>query len=541
MKKKLFREVRNNGDSLDVLIYDTTLRDGSQGEGISFTVSDKLKIAQKLDCLGVSYIEGGWPGSNPKDLDFFRQIQDLELQHSRVTAFSSTRKPGTTVKNDANLGALLESGVSTATIFGKTWDFHVLKALETSLEENLYMIKDTISYLKDKGLEVIYDAEHFFDGFKNNSDYALQTLLAAAEAGADFLVLCDTNGGTMPWEIEEIIGCVQQYHRIPLGIHAHNDSDCAVSNSIMAVRHGCTQVQGTINGYGERCGNANLCSIIPNLQKKMGIKAIPVTNLKYLTEVSHYIAEIANMPHNNSQPFVGYGAFAHKGGIHVNALLKDSLTYEHIKPEELGNHRRVLVSELSGLSNLLYKARELGLDVNSYDAETRKVIKHIKEMENQGLQFEGADASLELFLRKAFAQYEDFFHLKNLKVIMEKNEDEAINAEAVIKLSVGEQTFHTAAEGDGPVNALDNSLRKALTEVYPEISEMHLTDYKVRVLDGSDGTAARVRVLIDSADQSGQWSTVGVSENIIEASWQAIVDSINYLLMKRKSVVQVKD
>lgn len=539
--KKSISGGKKNGDSLDVLIYDTTLRDGSQGEGIAFTVADKLKIAQKLDYLGISYIEGGWPGSNPKDLEFFRQIKDIELHNARITAFSSTRKPEITIKNDIGLKALLNSGVSTATIFGKTWDFHVLKALETSLEENLGMVKDTIAYLKDKDMEVIFDAEHFFDGFKNNSDYALETLLAAADAGADFLVLCDTNGGTMPWEIERIIDCVQQYYKTPLGIHAHNDSDCAVSNSITAVRHGCTQVQGTINGYGERCGNANLCSIIPNLQKKMGIRVIPTANLKYLTEVSHYVAEIANMPHNNTQPFVGYGAFAHKGGIHVNALLKDSLTYEHINPEEVGNHRRVLVSELSGLSNLLYKARELGLDVNSYNAETRKVIKHIKEMENQGLQFEGADASLELFLRKAFGQYEEFFYLKNLKVIMEKNEDEDINAEAVIKISVGEQTFHTAAEGDGPVNALDNSLRKALTEVYPEISEMHLADYKVRVLDGSDGTAARVRVLIDSADENGQWSTVGVSENIIEASWQAIVDSINYLLMKRKSVVQVKE
>lgn len=519
---------------MDVLIYDTTLRDGAQGEGISFSLDDKIKIAQKLDYLGVSYIEGGWPGSNPKDLEFFKQVQVLGLKNARVAAFGSTRKPGITVKQDSNVKALLESGAGTITIVGKTWDFHVLRALETTLEENLNMIRETISYLKDKGLEVIFDAEHFFDGFKNNPDYALQVLQTAAVAGADWLILCDTNGGSMSWEIGTIVQEVRSQVQTPLGIHAHNDSGCAVSNSLVAVKHGCRQVQGTINGYGERCGNSDICSVIPNLELKMGLSCLPPGNLKYLSEVSHYVSEIANMPHYNNQPFVGHGAFAHKGGIHVSALLKDSLTYEHINPEEVGNHRRVLVSELSGLSNLLYKAKELNIDVNTYDAETRRLMKQIKELENQGFQFEGADASLELFLRKAFGQYEDFFQLKNLKIILEKSEgEEEFSAEAMIKMQIGDNTVHTAAEGEGPVNALDNSLRKALTEVYPEIAEMHLSDYKVRVLNGNDGTAAKVRVLIDSADQSNKWSTVGVSENIIEASWQAIVDSINFHLLKK--------
>jgi 2-isopropylmalate synthase len=467
-------------------------------------------------------------------LEFFRAIQKEELQNSRIAAFSSTRKPGVSVKQDVNLKALLDSGAPCATLVGKSWDFHVLKALETTLEENLNMIRESIAYLKDKKREVIFDAEHFFDGFKANEEYAVQVLQAAQEAGADWLVLCDTNGGTMPWEIEDILLRIRPLIKAPLGIHAHNDAGCAVSNSLIGVKNGCRQVQGTINGYGERCGNADLCSIMPNLELKMQMTCLPPGRLKNLSEVSHYIAEIANMPHNNNQPFVGYGAFAHKGGIHVSALLKDSLTYEHIDPEKVGNRRRVLVSELSGLSNLLYKARELNLDINSYDAQTRAVIKQIKELESQGLQFEGADASLELFLRKAFDQWKEHFQLKNLKVILEKNEQDNIVSEAMIKLCANGETFHTAADGDGPVNALDNALRKALTEVYPEIKDMHLTDYKVRVLDGKDGTAAKVRVLIQSADSTGKWDTVGVSENIIEASWQALVDSINYLLMKRK-------
>jgi 2-isopropylmalate synthase len=528
-------EVRCVGNKqLDVLIYDTTLRDGAQGEGISFSLDDKIKIAQKLAWLGVSYIEGGWPGSNPKDLEFFKLARRLDLNHTRVAAFGSTRKPNTPVSRDGNVQALLESGARTITLVGKTWDFHVLRALETTLEENLSMIRETISYFKDQGREVIFDAEHFFDGCKHNRDYTLQIVETAAQAGADWLILCDTNGGSMSWEIGDIIRQVKKQVKTPLGIHAHNDCGCAVSNSLVAVKEGCTQVQGTVNGYGERCGNSDICSLIPNLELKMGLRCLPAGNLKNLSEAAHYVGEIANMPHYSNQPFVGHGAFAHKGGIHVSALLKDPLTYEHIDPEKVGNHRRVLVSELSGLSNLLYKARELNIDVNSYDAETRRLIKEIKELENQGFQFEGADASLELFLRKAFAQYDEFFQLKNLKIILEKNEEDDITAEAMIKVQIGDHTFHTAAEGDGPVNALDNSLRKALNEVYPEVAEMHLSDYKVRVLDGKNGTAAKVRVLIDSANQSDKWSTVGVSENIIEASWQALVDSINYLLLKKR-------
>ncbi|QGU00849.1 (R)-citramalate synthase [Candidatus Syntrophocurvum alkaliphilum] len=531
----IFEGGENIGDKkLDVFIYDTTLRDGSQGEGISLSVNDKLKIAKRLDLLGVSYIEGGWPGSNPKDRAFFLEAKEIDFQNARIAAFGSTRKPDTPVTQDSNVKSFMDLGVSAVTLVGKSWDFHVSKALETTLEENLSMIKDTVMYLKDNDIEVIFDAEHFFDGYKNNTDYAIEVLKAAADTGADWIVLCDTNGGTMPWELEEIIDQVQKTIYTPLGIHVHNDAGCAVSNTLLAVRKGITQVQGTMNGYGERCGNADLCAVMPNIELKMNKSCLPEGNLKYLSETSHYISEIANMPHHNTQPFVGKGAFAHKGGIHVSAILKDSLTYEHINPEDVGNNRRVLVSELSGLSNLLYKAKELNIDVNSYDNETRKVIKQIKELENEGFQFEGADASLELFLRKAFSQYEEFFQLKNLKIILEKNEEDGIIAEAMIKVTVGDQTFHTAAEGDGPVNALDNSLRKALTEVYPEISEMHLTDYKVRVLNSKSGTAAKVRVLIESANQKEKWSTVGVSENIIEASWQALVDSINYLLLKRR-------
>ncbi|MCR4399795.1 MAG: citramalate synthase [Syntrophomonadaceae bacterium] len=514
-------------------MYDTTLRDGSQGEGMAFSVEDKLKIAAKLDYLGVSYIEGGWPGSNPKDLEFFQRVRALGLQRARVAAFGSTRRPSTSVRQDGNLQALLEAGTEVVTIFGKAWDFHVLRALETTLEENLAMIRDTVAYLKDLGLEVVFDAEHFFDGYRHNPDYALRVLGEASEAGADWLVLCDTNGGTLPWELEQMVSEVQREYDVPLGIHAHNDGACGVANSLAAVRLGARQVHGTINGYGERCGNADLTAVIPNLELKMKRRCLPEGHLVRLTEVSHYVSEVANMPRHNNQPFVGYGAFAHKGGVHVSALLKDSLTYEHINPEAVGNRRRVLVSELSGLSNLLYKARELNLDINAYDAETRKVIKQIKELENQGFQFEGADASLELLLRRAFGQYRDFFQLENLKILIEKQETGGIGAEAVIKLRVNDETVHTAAEGDGPVNALDNALRKALTEFYPFISDMHLTDYKVRVLDGAEGTAAKVRVLIESADQKETWSTVGVSENIIEASWQALVDSLNYMLMKR--------
>lgn len=497
-------------------------------------MEDKLKIAHRLDQLGVSYIEGGWPGSNPKDIEFFHRVNELNLEFAKVAAFGSTRKPGIPVQQDANIRALVESQAEVATIFGKAWDFHVLKALETTLEENLAMVRDTVRYLKKRGMEVIFDAEHFFDGFKNNPDYARDVCLTAQEAGADWVVLCDTNGGSLTWEIEEIVQKIRESITIPLGIHVHNDGGSAVANSLAAVRQGVTQVQGTMNGYGERCGNADLCVIIPNLELKMNRCCLPPGRLKRLTETSRYISEVANMPHANNQPYVGHGAFAHKGGIHVSALLKNSQTYEHTIPEAVGNHRRVLVSELSGLSNLLYKAREFDLDVNMYDATSRQIIREIKDLENEGFQFEGAEASLELLLHKAFGQYKDFFQLVNLKIMVEKREDNGMASEAIIKIKVNDQVVHTAAEGDGPVNALDNALRKALADFFPTVEQMHLSDYKVRVLDGTAGTSATVRVLIESTCGTERWSTVGVSENIIEASWQALVDSVSYMLLKER-------
>ena len=494
-------------------------------------MEDKLKIAAKLDYLGVSYIEGGWPGSNPKDLEFFRRMQEIDLVHAQVTAFSSTCKPGVSVTRDANMKALVEAGTRTVTIFGKSWDFHVLRALETSLVENLHMVRDTVSYCKDLGKEVIFDLEHFFDGYKNNPDYALQFWPQPQKlelTGWCYVIptgaCCPGNGrnhyqsksgGQLPWEFTSIM------------------MELGVANSLVAVRMGAGQVQGTMNGYGERCGNADLSAVIPDVELKMGKKCLPPGHLVRLTEVSHYVSEVANMPRHTNQPFVGHGAFAHKGGVHVSALLKDPATYEHINPQTVGNRRRVLVSELSGVSNLAYKARELNLNLDGGDGETRKVIQQIKELENQGFQFEGAEASLELLLRKARGEYRDFFQFQNLKIIIEKREDNGIAAEAMIKLTVDGKTVHTAAEGEGPVNALDNALRKALTECYPFIKEMHLTDYKVRVLDGSEGTAAKVRVLVESSDEKETWSTVGVSENIIEASWQAVVDSLNYMFLRR--------
>ncbi|NPV30361.1 MAG: citramalate synthase [Firmicutes bacterium] len=538
--------MRSGGDlkekcgDVKVFVYDTTLRDGAQGEGISLTVEDKLKITRKLDELEVPYIEGGWPGSNPKDLEYFYRVRRLPLKHARIAAFGATRRAGVPVAQDANIRALLQAETPCVTIFGKSWDFHVTTALQTSLAENLNMIRESVGYLKAQGREVIYDAEHFFDGFKANPDYALATLKAAAEAGADWIVLCDTNGGSLPHEVEQIFERVCRAVKLPLGIHAHNDGDLAVANSIVAVRCGARQVQGTINGFGERCGNANLCSIIPNLQLKLGFSCLSPEALRRLTEASHYVSEIANMTPHNNQPFVGASAFAHKGGVHVSAILKDPATYEHLNPELVGNKRRVLVSELSGASNLFYKAQELNLDLTQDSPRAREIIQKIKELEYQGYQFEGADASLELLLRRAFGQYEEFFTLESLKLLVEKrpNDGDLISSEATIKLRVGDQIIHTAAEGNGPVNAVDNALRKALEGFYPVLKEMHLVDYKVRVLDGKDGTGAKVRVLIESADAAGSWSTVGVSENIIEASWQALTDSMNYALLRSLNKVK---
>ena len=512
-------------------IYDTTLRDGAQGEGISFSAKDKVKIALKLDGLGFHYIEGGWPGSNPKDMAFFELIKNHRLNNARITAFGSTRRPGVTADRDENLQQIIKAGVPVATLFGKTWDFHVQHALQTTLEENLLMIKESVAYLKEQGMEVIYDAEHFFDGCMANREYAMATLQAAQEGGATRIVLCDTNGGRLPNEIYQMVAAVAGAINVPLGIHCHNDGELAVANSLLAVQAGAIQVQGTINGYGERCGNANLCSVIPNLAIKCGLESIPDQNLKEITELSRFVSEVANMHPLSNQPYVGGSAFAHKGGVHVSALLKNPRTYEHIEPEMVGNRRRVLVSELSGVSNLLYKSKELELGLGLEKEENRKLLEELKELENRGYQFEGAEGSFELRLRKAFHGYQEPFSLENLKILIEMR-DGTVYSEAIIKMSVGDRVVHTAAEGNGPVNALDNALRKALDESYPQIAGMQLADYKVRVLEGTDGTGALVRVLVETGDGHCTWGTVGVSTNIIEASWQALVDSIAYGLLR---------
>lgn len=514
-----------------VEIYDTTLRDGTQGEGISFSAKDKVKIALRLDELGFHYIEGGWPGSNPKDLRFFELIKEHRLKNARVCAFGSTRKPGIAPSEDENLMQIIRSAAPVATIFGKTWDFHVKYALLATLEENLKMIKESIAFLKYNNIEVFYDAEHFFDGYKANPEYAMATLQAAREGGAARIILCDTNGGSLPGEIFEMVSQVGRTLDVPLGIHCHNDSELAVANTLAAVQAGAIQVQGTINGYGERCGNANLCSVIPNLAFKCEVASLPEESLAELTDLSRFVSEIANMHHLNNQPYVGGSAFAHKGGVHVSALLKNPRTYEHIEPEKVGNRRRVLVSELSGLSNLLYKYRELDLGLGLKKEDNRKVLEELKELENQGYQFEGAEGSFELRLRKAFHGYKEPFSLENLKILIEMR-DGTVYSEAIIKMNVNGQVVHTAAEGNGPVNALDNALRKALEDFYPDIAGMYLTDYKVRVLDEKDGTGAVVRVLVETGDGHCSWGTVGVSPNIIQASWDALVDSIAYGLLR---------
>lgn len=522
-----------------VEIYDTTLRDGTQGEGIALSAGDKVKIALRLDKLGVHYIEGGWPGSNPKDMEFFLRIRGQRLERARIAAFGSTRKPGISTHADQNLKSIIESGAEVATIFGKTWDFHVTSALQTTLEENLNMIRESVAHLKQHGLTVFYDAEHFFDGYKANRDYALATLEAARAGGAERIILCDTNGGTLPQEIQTIVTTVAGLLPVPLGIHCHNDSELAVANSLTAVVAGAVQVQGTINGYGERCGNANLCSIIPALSLKMGVATIPKENVKQLTDVSRYVSELANMNPNPHQPFVGASAFAHKGGIHVNAILKDPRTYEHMDPATVGNRRRVLISELSGMSNLMYKCQELNLVPDQDNETNRRLLEHIKQLENRGYQFEGAEGSFELLMRKMKPEYQDLFKLESLRIIIEVRENSTVYSEAIIKLIVDGQVVHTAAEGNGPVNALDNALRKALESFYPEVMNMQLSDYKVRVLDEKDGTGAQVRVLVETADGQNTWGTVGVSTNIIEASWLALVDSITYGLLKARDKEEV--
>ena len=515
-----------------IIIYDTTLRDGAQGEGISFSVIDKLKIAERLIDAGADYIEGGWPGSNPKDAQFFRSIRRVQKGSSRIVAFGSTRKPGISAEQDANLRALIASRTPTVTVFGKSWRFHVTDALRVTPRENLEMISDSVRFLKSDGREVIFDAEHFFDGFKADPAYAVETIKAAAAAGADCIVLCDTNGGSMPWEIAAGVQAAGEAVPISIGIHTHNDSELAVANSVVAVQSGAVHVQGTINGYGERCGNANLCSVIPILQLKLHKECLTSKSLGDLKALSNFVDEIANVVPNDRQPFVGRSAFAHKAGIHVDAVRKQTRTYEHIAPEEVGNVRRVLVSELAGASSIIHKAERYGVNLTKQSPEIRKVTREIAELENRGFSFEGAEGSFELLLRKNVGTYEKLFDLKSYRVIVEKRRRRKPITEAVLRVEVKGEDMLCVAEGDGPVHALDGALRKALQRFYPELAHIKLTDFKVRVLNAKDGTAAGVRAIVESTDGTSSWSTVGVSTNIIEASWYALVDSVEYGLLR---------
>jgi 2-isopropylmalate synthase len=519
-----------------ILIYDTTLRDGTQGEQINFSAEEKLRIAQRFDEDHFHYIEGGWPGSNPKDMRFFEMAKEVKFKNSKLTAFGSTRKPHIKAASCPNLKALIKAGTRAVTIFGKSWDLHVNEILKIDLDENTKMIQDSIEYLKSMDKEVLFDAEHFFDGYKNNPRYAAKVIKAALDAGADMIVLCDTNGGSMPDEISAIVKKVSAI--VPLnmiGIHTHNDCGLGVANALAAVQEGAVMIQGTINGYGERCGNADLISLIGNLQLKMGRKCLPAESIHQLTNLSHFISDVANIPPLNSRPFVGRSAFAHKGGIHVSAVAKNSAAYEHMAPELVGNHRRVLVSDLAGKSNVEYKARELGIDLTKDDKLSKKIVHEVKLMEDRGFQFDAADGSLSLLLKRAIGEFIDPFTLESFSVVTSRTEDNPCLSQATIKISVDGEEELTAAEGNGPVNALDHALRKALTKFYPQIKEMHLVDFKVRTLEGSEGTAAGVRVLLDSTDGKEVWSTIGVSPNIIEASWQALVDSIEYKLSKDKN------
>ncbi len=515
-----------------IILYDTTLRDGAQGEGVSFSVTDKILIAERLDAFGAHMIEGGWPGSNPKDVEFFNRMQDVKLKHAKLAAFGSTRRANGSAEDDKNLAFLIAAKTPVVTIFGKSWLFHVKDVLRVSPEENLKMIFDSVAYLKSQGREVVYDAEHFFDGYKDNPEYAIKSLLEAQKGGASTLALCDTNGGSMPMEILTIVRAVAQEVALPLGIHCHNDAGVAVANSLMAVEAGATMVQGTINGYGERTGNADLCAIIANLKLKLGKDCISDEKLKELTEVSRFVDELANIRPNSKMPYVGESSFAHKGGMHVNAVEKVPRSFEHIRPEQVGNERRILVSELSGRSNVSLKATELGLHFAKDAHLSRQIIETIKKLEHEGYEFEAAEGSFELIVKKAMKKHKSFFKLEGFRVIVEKREDNRLISEATIKVTVDGKSVHSAAEGDGPINALDNALRKALMQFFPSIANVRLADFKVRVLDAKTGSAAKVRVLIESQDEKDIWGTVGVSENIIEASWQALVDSVEYKLLK---------
>jgi 2-isopropylmalate synthase len=513
-----------------IAIYDTTLRDGSQGEGINFSLQDKLLLTRRLDDLGIDYIEGGYPLSNPKDFEYFQAVRSIPLRHAKIVAFGMTRRKNADPATDGCLKALLDSQSPVVTIVGKTWDMHVSEILGTTLDENLRMIADSIAFCKAAGREVLYDAEHFFDGFKANPDYALRTLQAAEAAGAAVVILCDTNGGTLPEQVAERVAAVRRVQRCEIGIHCHNDCELAVANSLAAVQHGATQVQGTINGIGERCGNVDLCSVIANLALKYGHDVLRPGSLIRLTEASRYVYEIANMNFRSSQPFVGASAFAHKGGMHTHAVAKNPVSYEHIDPEAVGNERRILVSELSGQSTIL--AKTVKYDVKNDKALMAKILNQVQDLENAGYEFEAAEASFDILVKKIIGQYRPWFERLNYRVGIEQDQIGAPVTEATVKLRVGEQIQHTVSDGDGPVNALDGALRKALLPIYPRLAEMSLVDYKVRVVNPREGTAARVRVVIESRDGANVWGTVGASENIIEASWLALVDSIEYKLFK---------
>jgi len=521
-------------------IYDTTLRDGTQREGLSVSIEDKLRIARQLDQLGIPFIEGGWPGANPKDVQFFWQLKEEPLTQAEVVAFCSTRRANVPAAEEPMLQTILAAGTRWVTIFGKSWDFHVTEGLKTSLAENLAMIRDTIEYLRSAGRHVIYDAEHWFDGYKHNSDYALKTLEAAIAAGAEWLVLCDTNGGTLPHEISKIvrdvIGTIPPETQV--GIHTHNDSDTAVANALAAVFEGARMVQGTINGYGERCGNANLCSLIPNLQLKLGYRCLEANQLTQLTQASRSISEVVNLAPDEHAAFVGRSAFAHKGGIHVSAVERNPLTYEHIQPEQIGNSRRIVISDQAGLSNVLAKARTFGIELSKHNPAAHQILQRLKALESEGYQFEAAEASFDLLMREALGKRQQLFEIKGFQVhcdLVQGIESHNSNALATIKIAVNSQDILEAAEGNGPVAALDAALRKALVNFYPQIAQFELTDYKVRILDGHSGTAAKTRVLVESKNGHQRWTTVGVSSNILEASYQAVVEGLEYGLLLHSS------
>ncbi len=516
-----------------ITLYDTTLRDGMQAEGVSFSLEDKLAIAKCLDELGIDYIEGGYAASNPKEMQFFAEVSRLDLKNSNISAFGSTRRADCSVSNDVSLNTVLACKTSVATLVGKSWDLHVTEVLGCSLDENLTICAESVKYLKKHGREIIFDAEHFYDGYKNNSVYAMKVLDVVAQSGADSIVLCDTNGGCIPDDIYEITKVVcEQFNTMMIGIHTHNDTDCGTANCLAAVRAGARHVQGTINGIGERCGNANLCTVIPDLAFKMDFNVLSPDKIKTLTEVSRYIFEIGNLSPVINMPYVGESAFAHKGGLHVDAICKCKISYEHITPNLVGNERRFLISELSGKSTVLAKLEKA--KINEDKELAKKILKRVQELENEGYQFEAADASFDLLVKKIMGTYKPSFDLVKYNVTVEKRTNNDLVTEATVKLRVGDRTEHIVGEGDGPVNALDAALRKSLVNFFPNIKDVHLIDYKVRVVNAKAGTAARVRVIIESRDKNNIWSTVGVSENIIEASWQALVDSVEYKLQKDK-------